>query len=337
MPAYLWKEIEDNKVLCQLCHHGCRIKNGHRGICNVRENRSGVLESLVYERLIASNPDPIEKKPLFHVLPGSLSYSIATVGCNFRCRFCQNADIAQMPADSAGIIMGKNISVEQVVANAKRNNCVSISYTYTEPTIYFEMAYDTAKLAHTEGLLNIFVTNGYMTSKAIEMIQPYLDAANVDLKAFKNESYKTCCGAKLEPVKETLKQMKAAGIWVEITTLIIPGFNDDPSELRAIAEFIMAELGPETPWHVSRFHPTYKMTDRNTTPVSTILNARELGQKTGLKYVYSGNVAGHGGEETLCPQCGQTVIGRLGFRLTEKHIVNGACNQCGTIIAGIGI
>jgi pyruvate formate lyase activating enzyme len=337
MPAYLWEKMENDKIICQLCHHCCQIKSGHRGICKVRENRSGVLESLVYERLIASNPDPIEKKPLFHVLPGSLSYSIATVGCNFRCRFCQNADIAQMPADSAGIIMGENISVEQVVANAKTSNCASISYTYTEPTIYFEMAYDTAKLAHQEGLLNIFVTNGYMTLKAIEMIQPYLNAANVDLKAFKNESYKTCCNAKLEPVKETLKQMKGAGIWIEITTLIIPGFNDNPSELRAIAEFIMAELGPETPWHVSRFHPTYKMTDRNATPVGTILNAREIGQKTGLKYVYSGNVAGHGGEDTLCPRCGQTVIGRQGFRLTEKRIVNGACNQCGTLIAGIGI
>jgi pyruvate formate lyase activating enzyme len=337
MPAYLWEKIEENKVLCQLCHHSCRIKSGHRGICQVRENRSGVLESLVYERLIASNPDPIEKKPLFHVLPGSLSYSIATVGCNFRCRFCQNADIAQMPADSAGTITGETISVEQVVANAKTSNCASISYTYTEPTIYFEMAYDTAKLAHDEGLLNIFVTNGYMTSKAIEMIQPYLNAANVDLKAFQNESYKTCCNAKLEPVKETLKQMKAAGIWVEITTLIIPGLNDNPSELRAIAEFIIAELGPETPWHVSRFHPTYRMTDRNATPVSTILNARQIGLETGLKFVYSGNVAGHGGEETLCPQCGQTVIGRQGFRLTEKHIENGACNRCGTHIAGIGI
>ena len=337
MSAYLWEKIEKNKVLCQLCHHCCQIKSGHRGICKVRENRSGVLESLVYERLIAANPDPIEKKPLFHVLPGSLSYSIATVGCNFRCRFCQNADIAQMPADSAGTIMGENISVEQVVANAKTSNCASISYTYTEPTIYFEMAYDTTKLAHDEGLLNIFVTNGYMTPKAIEMIQPYLNAANVDLKAFKNESYKTCCSAKLEPVKETLKQMKAAGIWVEITTLIIPGFNDDPSELRAIAEFIMAELGPETPWHVSRFHPTYRMTDRNATLVSTILSARQIGLETGLKYVYNGNVAGHGGEDTLCPRCGQTVIGRQGFRLTEKNIVNGACNQCGTIIAGIGI
>ena len=337
MPAYLWKTIEKNNVLCQLCHHHCKIKSGQRGICKVRENRSGTLESLVYEKLIAANPDPIEKKPLFHVMPGSLSYSIATVGCNFRCRFCQNADIAQMPADSNGMIMGERISPDQVVIDAKKRSCTSIAYTYTEPTIYFEMAYDTAKLAHAEGLLNVFVTNGYMSRKAIEMIHPFLDAANVDLKAFKNESYKTCCSAKLEPVKETLKHMKTLGIWIEITTLIIPGFNDDPSELGAIASFIMEELGPETPWHVSRFHPTYRMIDRPATPVNTILNARKIGFKTGLKYVYSGNIAGHDGEDTLCPHCGQIVIGRQGFRLTRNHIVNGTCKQCGTVIEGIGI
>jgi pyruvate formate lyase activating enzyme len=303
----------------------------------VRENRSGTLESLVYEKLIAANPDPIEKKPLFHVRPGSRSYSIATVGCNFRCRFCQNADIAQMPVDSDGRIVGERISPNQVVADAMKRNCDSIAYTYTEPTIYFEMAYDIAKLAHTKGLLNVFVTNGYMSREAIEMLHPFLDAANVDLKAFKKESYKTCCSAKLEPVKETLKYMKALGIWVEITTLIIPGFYDDPSELNAMASFIMEELGPETPWHVSRFHPTYKMTDRSATPVNTILNARKIGFKTGLKYVYSGNVSGHGGEETLCPQCGQIVIDRQGFRLTCNHIINGACNQCGAVIEGVGI
>jgi pyruvate formate lyase activating enzyme len=337
MPAYLWKTMEKNNISCQLCHHYCKIKSGHRGICKVRENRSGTLESLVYEKLIATNPDPIEKKPLFHVMPGSLSYSIATVGCNFRCRFCQNADIAQMPADSNGMIMGDRISPDQVVADAKQRNCSSIAYTYTEPTIYFEMAYDTAKLAHAKGLLNVFVTNGYMSLKAIEMIHPFLDAANVDLKAFKEESYKTCCSAKLEPVKETLKHLKALGIWVEVTTLIIPGFNDDPSELKAIANFIMEELGPETPWHVSRFHPTYRMTDRSATPVDTILNARKIGIKTGLKYVYSGNVSVHDGEDTLCPRCGRIVIGRQGFRLTCNHTVNGACNQCGIVIEGVGI
>ena len=335
--ARFYEKVEEGKVQCHLCAHECKIDPGKRGLCHVRENQEGSLYTLVYGMVVAENIDPIEKKPLFHFLPGSRSYSIATAGCNFMCLHCQNYDISEYPRRHHGKIPGTKRTPEDIVREAKANRCATISYTYTEPTIYFEMAYDTTKLAHDEGLLNIFVTNGYMTPKAIEMIQPYLNAANVDLKAFQNESYKTCCNAKLEPVKETLKQMKAAGIWVEITTLIIPGLNDNPSELRAIAEFIIAELGPETPWHVSRFHPTYRMTDRNATPVSTILNARQIGLETGLKFVYSGNVAGHGGEETLCPQCGQTVIGRQGFRLTEKHIKNGACNRCGTHIAGIGI
>lgn len=337
MPAYLWKKLENDTVQCQLCHHRCRIKNGGRGICGVRENRSGTLESLVYEKLISGTPDPIEKKPLFHVLPGSRSYSIATVGCNFRCRFCQNAEIAQMPTDYNGLIMGKKVTPDQIVANARKSHCKSIAYTYTEPTVYFEIAHDTAKLAHEAGLLNLFVTNGYMSAEAIEMIQPYLSAANVDLKAFRPESYKACCGARLEPVKETLKQMKANGIWVEVTTLVIPGFNDDPVELSAIADFIACELGPETPWHVSRFHPTYKMTDRGATEIGTILKARKIGMEAGLKYVYSGNIPGHGGEDTLCPQCSEIVIGRSGFRLTDKHIRKGACDRCGNTIDGIGI
>lgn len=337
MPAYLWEPMEDKMVNCNLCHHRCKIKNSRRGVCGVRENNAGVLESLVYEKLIAATPDPIEKKPLFHVMPGSLSYSIATVGCNFRCRFCQNADIAQMPADQNGRIAGEKVTPAQVVAHAKKNNCASIAYTYTEPTVFFELAHDTAKLAHADGLLNIFVTNGYMTPEAIEMIRPFLDAANVDLKAFRPESYQNCCNARLEAVKETLVAMKAAGIWLEITTLIIPGFNDNPSELSELADFIVKELGPETPWHVSRFHPTYKMTDRPATPVGTILNARAIGLQAGLKYVYSGNIAGQGGEDTFCPKCGQTLLGRVGFRLTRNLIKNSACSNCGAIIEGIKI
>ncbi len=337
MPAYLWKTTDNQTVQCELCYHCCRIKNNRRGICNVRENRSGQLESLVYGKLIAANPDPIEKKPLFHVHPGSSSYSIATVGCNFRCRFCQNADIAQMPSDRDGMIIGEMITPQQVAIRAKKDRCRSIAYTYTEPTVYFETAYDTAKLAHADGLLNVFVTNGYMTTAAVEMIQPYLDAANVDLKAFRNESYKSCCGAQLEPVKTTLKLMKAMGIWVEVTTLIIPEFNDDPAGLRSIADFIAMELGPETPWHVSRFHPTYKMTDQYATPIDTILKARKIGLEAGIKYVYSGNIPGYGGEDTLCPQCGQIVISRKGFYLVRNHTINGNCAQCGMLIEGIGI
>ncbi|MGD9211294.1 MAG: AmmeMemoRadiSam system radical SAM enzyme [Desulfobacteraceae bacterium] len=337
MPAYLWEPMEDQKIHCQLCHHHCQIKNGRRGICGVRENRAGTLESLAYGKLVAANPDPIEKKPLFHVLPGSRSYSIATVGCNFRCHFCQNADIAQMPNDRNGLILGEVSTPQQVVARAKRDGCKSIAYTYTEPTVYFETAYDIAKLAHAQGLLNVFVTNGYMTPKALDMLQPYLDAANVDLKAFCNESYKRCCGGQLEPVKDTLVKMKTMGIWVEVTTLIIPEFNDDLNELRAMADFIVNKLGSNTPWHLSRFHPTYKMTDRCATPVDTILNARKIGLEAGLKYVYIGNIVGYGGEDTFCPQCGQIVVDRKGFYVSRNHTTNGKCPQCDMIIEGIGI
>jgi len=292
MQAYLWDLLEDNKVKCNLCSHRCVIKDGRRGICAVRENRGGILETLVYGNLVARHVDPIEKKPLFHFLPATLSYSIATVGCNFRCRFCQNADIAQMPADQQGTIMGSSNTPREVFEAAEQGGCKSISYTYTEPTVFFEFAYETARLAHEGGLRNIFVTNGYMTAEALEMISPYLDAANVDLKAFSDKYYQELCGARIKPVRATLKLMKTLGIFVEVTTLIVPGLNDEPAELRELAAFIVEDLGPETPWHISRFHPTYKLTDRPATPVATLTAARQIGLNAGLRYVYTGNVHG---------------------------------------------
>lgn len=337
MEAYLYDKLEDGTVKCNLCNHRCLIKNGKRGICKVRENRDGTLESLIYGKLIAKHIDPIEKKPLFHLFPGSLSYSIATVGCNFKCRFCQNADIAHMPEDRDGMIMGNHAAPEDVVAEAVKTNCRSIAYTYTEPTIYFEFACDTAKLAHEKGILNVFVTNGYMTAEALEMINPWLDAANVDLKAFNDAFYKQYCGAKLEHVKDGLKLMKSLGIFVEITTLLIPGLNDDISELEALASFIAESLGPETPWHISRFHPDYKMTDRPVTSVSALSGARQIGLQAGLKYVFTGNVPGEEGENTFCPDCGKTVISRWGFTVRGYHIENGRCGFCAQPIDGVGL
>lgn len=337
MQACLYEAIDKDAVRCNLCNHRCIIKNGRRGICNVRENRNGVLESLVYGKLIAQHVDPIEKKPLFHLLPGSLSYSIATVGCNFKCRFCQNADIAQMPSDRGGMIMGDRATPEDIVAAARMKNCLSIAYTYTEPTVYFEFAYETAKLAHQAGILNVFVTNGYMTPEAIEMIRPYLDAANVDLKAFKDDYYKTYCGARLAHVQETLRCMKAAGILIEVTTLLVPGLNDNPDELKELAGFLAGSLGPETPWHISRFHPTYKLTDRPPTPVKTLLNARDIGMAAGLKYVYLGNVPGENGENTYCDRCGELLIDRWGFQVRKNYVENGCCKFCKAAIHGIGL
>ncbi|WP_373498794.1 AmmeMemoRadiSam system radical SAM enzyme [Desulfococcus sp.] len=337
MEALLYEKLPEAKVRCGLCHHRCIIKPGRRGICGVRENRDGVLNTLVYGRLIARHIDPIEKKPLFHVMPGSLSYSIATVGCNFACRFCQNADIAQMPADRDGMVMGDTVLPEAVVRAAEKGGCRSIAFTYTEPTVFFEMAFETARIARERGLLTIFVSNGYMTPEAVEMIRPYLDAANIDLKAYSDDFYKTYCGARLEPVRETLKTMKTAGIFVEVTTLVIPGLNDAPKELRALAGFIADELGPETPWHISRFHPVYRLTDRPPTPVETLTAARDIGLDAGLKYVYLGNVPGSGGEDTACPGCGRTVIRRMGFQIRENRTEKGRCPDCGEPIHGIGL
>jgi pyruvate formate lyase activating enzyme len=335
MEAYLYEPLQEGKVKCNLCSHRCVIKDGRRGKCSVRENQGGSLQTLVYGKVIARHVDPIEKKPLFHFLPGTLSYSVATVGCNFRCKFCQNADIAQMPTDHKGVIMGDAVSPEEVVGAAEKSGCRSISYTYTEPTVFFEFAYDTAKIAHERGIRNVFVTNGYMTAEALEMINPYLDAANVDLKAFRDRYYKDLCSARLAHVQETLRRMKALGIFVEVTTLIVTGLNDDSVELAELAAFIANDLGIDTPWHISRFHPTYQLTDRSATPVKTLKEAREIGLAAGLKYVYTGNVPGNAGENTFCPGCGEIVIERWGFQVGNLRIKDGRCTLCGAVIEGV--
>ncbi len=335
MEAYLYEPLKEKKVKCNLCSHRCIIKDGKRGICGVRENQGGILKTLVYGKLIASHIDPIEKKPLFHFMPGSLSYSIATVGCNFKCLFCQNADISQMPSDHNGMITGDLYTPEDVVNAAVKGNCKSIAYTYTEPTVFFEFAFDTAKLAHAKGIKNVFVTNGYMTSEAVHMISPYLDAANVDLKAFNKSFYKEVVKARLEPVKKTLKLMKSLGIFVEVTTLLIPGLNDDKKELEKLALFLVKSLGPETPWHVSAFYPTYRLTDRPPTPVESLVAARKIGINAGLKYVYIGNVPSEDGENTFCSNCGKLLINRLGFSIIKNMLENGRCPYCGTQINGI--
>jgi pyruvate formate lyase activating enzyme len=337
MEAYLYEKLEGSKVRCNLCNHRCLIKEGKRGICKVRENHEGVLRTLVYGKLIAQHVDPIEKKPLYHVMPGTLSYSVATVGCNFKCRFCQNADIAQLPADQKGLIVGDRHDPEEIVGAAAQAGCQSISYTYTEPTVFFEFAYDAAKIAHERGLLNVFVTNGYMTAEAIHMIAPHLDAANVDLKAFSDTFYQEQCSAKREHVMETLRIMKDVGIFVEVTTLLIPGLNDDSEELEGLAAFIASSLGPGTPWHISRFHPTYKLTDRPATPPETIHRARQIGLEAGLRYVYSGNLPGDEGENTFCYNCGRMLIERWGYRISRNEVKGGKCPHCHAIIDGIGI
>jgi len=326
--AMLYDKLTDDRVRCYLCAHHCTISDGKKGICHVRENNGGTLNTLVYGRTIAQNIDPIEKKPFYHFHPGSSSYSIATPGCNFRCDWCQNADISQMPREQ-DIIMGKEAKPEDIVAAAHNSGCRSIAYTYTEPTVFFEYTLDTSKLAHDAGIANAYVSNGYMTKEMLDIYHPYLDAINIDLKSFSEETYKKYIGAKLQPVLESLKTIKQYEIHLEVTTLIIPTINDDPSELRDLAQFIAQELGIETPWHISRFHPMHKMPDVPPTPPETLLMAREIGEEQGLRFVYLGNISGYNGSNTVCHSCGNLIVERLVYRIQIHGLNDSKCNFCG--------
>lgn len=332
--ARLYEKLDDRKVKCFLCCQYCTIYPGKRGICAVRENNHGTLYSLVYGKVVARHVDPIEKKPFFHFYPGSHSYSIATVGCNFRCLHCQNFEISQYPKQNTGI-PGEQMSPEDVVGEAARAGCESISYTYTEPTIFFEFAYDCARLAHKKGIRNVFVSNGYSSPDAARLIAPYLDADNIDLKG-DDSFYRKVVGARLQPVLDTIKLMKDLGVWVEVTTLIIPDYNDSDEFLTFAAEFIKS-VDAAIPWHVNQFHPTYKLIDKPRTPPGTLKRAVEIGLKAGLKYVYEGNVPGAGGENTLCPSCGAVLIERIGFSLTHVTMEDSRCSKCGARIDGIGM
>jgi len=269
------------------------------------------------------NVEPIEKKPLFHFLPGTQSFSIATVGCNLRCRFCQNADISQVSKGEADTLHGRNLEPEEAVALAKQYGCASIAYTYTEPTVFMEYILAIAPLAVAAGLANVFVSNGFMTPQSREVILPYLHAANIDLKGFSNRYYRQICGARLEPVLDTIRQFHWAGVETEVTTLIVTGENDSDEDLRAVAEFL-ASVSPDIPWHVSRFFPTYEMTNLPPTPVARLRRAVEIGREAGLRYIYLGNVPGEAGENTFCPQCGEAVIERNGYVTT----IAGQADRC---------
>jgi pyruvate formate lyase activating enzyme len=331
--AMLYRSLDELRVGCDLCSHRCEIVPEKYGICGVRQNREGKLFTHVYGEVIAAHVDPIEKKPLYHYLPGSIAFSIATIGCNFQCPFCQNWQISQKSRRKGNSGSSKFFSPEEVVRAAKNQGCQSISYTYTEPTVFFEFAYDTAKLAKKEGLGNSFVTNGYMTPETLETINPYLDACNVDLKSFSDNFYQEMCKAHLEPVCASIRLMKTLGIWVEITTLIIPGQNDSDEELTEIARFI-ADVDPDIPWHISRFHPDYNFTETSATPVDTLRKAHSIGRNEGLRYIYIGNVLGES-EDTCCPSCGASLIQRTGFYIKNNRILGEKCSFCGNPIAGV--
>jgi pyruvate formate lyase activating enzyme len=333
--ARYWETEVDLAVRCRLCPHNCAIKPGKRGICGVRENREGILFSLNYGKAIAVHNDPIEKKPLFHVLPGSQSLSVATVGCNLSCSHCQNHDISQYPRRNKSI-PGSEATAVSVVEAAKRAGVASISFTYSEPTIFLEWAQDIAVLASAAAIRCISVTNGYTSPRPLRDLAHNLLAANVDLKSFREDFYQRVCGARLQPVLDTIRLMHELGIWVELTTLLIPGLNDSPDELAELAGFIVS-VDPAIPWHLSRFHPDNEMLDRSPTPAATIDQARRIGLDQGLRFVYSGNIWGDDGEHTRCPSCNRIIIERHGFSVKTNHLLDGKCPDCGETIEGIWI
>ena len=332
LAAKYWTALDDKNVQCQLCPNYCVLANGKKGRCGDRINVDGKLYTLVYARPVAVHIDPIEKKPFTHFLPGTSAFSISTAGCNLGCVFCQNWQISQSrPEDAQSSVL----SPLEVVDLAKKNSCASVAYTYTEPTVFYEYMLDTAKLARAYGLRNVMHTCGYINPKPLKELLKYMDAVNVDLKGFSEEYYVTMCSGHLDPVLETIKNVRKAGVWLEITNLVIPGKNDDPKMIKDMCEWIKVNVGEDTPLYFSAFTPQYKLTGVPPTPLKTLEDASAIAKAAGLHYVYIGNVYGNAGESTYCPKCGKMVVKRRGFDTLEVVLWNGKCEYCGYKIAGV--
>ncbi len=331
----MWDKRANEVIRCYLCPNYCVLKPNEMGKCGARKNIGGTLFSLVYGGLSAATPDPIEKKPLFHFWPGSWAYSISSAGCTLSCLNCQNYDISQIDAERMQL---REFTAEEIVEAAKKSNCKSIAYTYNEPITFYEFILDCGKLAHDEGLLNVLVTNGYITLKALEPLASVLDAANVDIKAITDKFYKEICGVpKVKPILDATKYMKENGVFIECTNLIIPGYNDSPDEIRELSDWVLKELGPDTPLHFSRFYPMFQLSNVPPTPVETVIKARKIAMDLGLHYVYCGNIRGIEGENTYCPNCGNKTIGRIGFSIDKWNIKEkNQCSKCGHSINIIG-
>lgn len=331
-PALFYQVRANQKVKCLLCPRQCEVKPGERGDCGVRENRKGSYYSLAYGNPCAVHVDPIEKKPFFHVLPGTSSYSIATAGCNLHCIFCQNWEISQVKPEET---YNQDLPPDQVVAGARKSNSPSIAYTYVEPVIFYEYMLDTASLAKKAGILNVCHSAGYISPEPLAKLAAVLDAACIDLKAFDNKFYQELVDGELEPVLNTLKTLRGRGVHVEVVNLVIPQKNDQPEAIRNMCQWIKEELGPLTPVHFSRFFPLHKMKNHFPTPVSTLEEARQTALKAGLKYVYLGNLPGNPAENTHCHNCGKLLIGRRGYTVGEMNLKDGKCRYCGAAIPGV--
>jgi len=330
--ALFYKKLDKKTVQCQLCPRRCVIPDGKRGYCAVRENRDGTLYTLVYAKPVAIHIDPIEKKPLFHFLPSTTAFSIATAGCNLKCKFCQNWEISQVKPEEVQYFY---IEPKDLIKKVKESGSPTIAYTYTEPTIFYEYMLETAKLAKEAGIKNVMHSSGYINEEPLRRLAKYLDAANIDLKGFSEDYYSKITDATLEPVLKSLKILREEGVHIEITNLILPGYNDDPDTIRKMCLWIKENLGSDTPLHFSRFFPMYQLTSLSPTPVETLEKARRIALESGLKYVYIGNVGGHPAENTYCPRCKKLLIERRGYFVLQDNIENGKCKFCGEKIEGI--
>lgn len=330
----LFEELPEKKVKCNICSHRCTISEGKTGICGTRQNKDGKIYTLIYNTVSSEAVDPIEKKPLYHFLPGTLSYSLGTIGCNFRCQHCQNWNISQaLLVDSHTIEITPETAIKRTLASGSK----SIAWTYNEPAIWHEYTFDSAILAKKAGLKTIYVTNGYITPEALRRMAPYLDAFRVDIKSFSEDFYRKTCGGRLAHVLESTKLAKELGMHVETITLIIPTKNDSPEEITQIVKWVHESLGEDTPMHFTRFHPMYKMDDLYPTPIETLEMAYDIAKKEGMRFVYLGNVAGHKYENTFCPKCETLLIDRNGFRISTINIRDGKCPECGEEIPIVGL
>ncbi|MDP8266957.1 MAG: AmmeMemoRadiSam system radical SAM enzyme [Candidatus Aceula meridiana] len=330
--ASFWESLGNKVVACKLCPHRCVLKKGETGFCRARKNINGTLYALTYGRPVALHADPIEKKPLAHVYPGTRSFSIATAGCNLRCKFCQNWEISQADAEKVDV---EFVPPKEIIARTKATGCKTIAFTYTEPTIFFEYMLAVAKEAKAAGIDCVMHSAGYINEEPLRQIAPYIKAANIDLKGFSEKFYTTFTNGGLETVLRTLKILKEEGVWVEITNLLIPGVNDSEKEVRKLCRWVKENLGKETPIHFSRFFPLYKLANLSPTPISSLMMAQRVAEEEGLQFIYLGNIPQQTGEQTICPVCGKILLKRIGYNLLENNIVNGKCRFCGYAVPGV--
>ncbi len=330
--ARFYEKLAELKVKCTLCPRECQVADRERGYCGVRENRGGEYKTLVYNRPCSANPDPIEKKPLFHFLPGTAAFSIATAGCNIECKFCQNWQISQFRPEQ---VASTYLTPENIVSLARQTRCKSIAYTYSEPVIFYEYMYDIAKLGKSRGVYSVIISNGYISEKPLRELCNVLTAVKIDLKAYTEKFYRDTCSGELKPILKTLEILADIGIWTELVVLIVPTLNDSEAEIRDMSKWIVTHMGKNVPVHFTRFHPTYKIRNLPSTPVKTLERSREIALAEGLNFAYVGNVWGHKGENTYCPKCSSPVVERYGYHIKAVRLEHGKCKKCGELIPGL--